>query len=93
MSQHVGHRHSDEVHQAMTRKDYKSGWGVVDADGVNVRTISVTRIAAIVNWLVVERQQRISNWHTDVQIETIWNAERGEAVAMQVRIYVQHGEP
>lgn len=73
----------------MKHDDYKEGWGVVEADGLNIKTVSDTRRAAIVNWLVVSARQFISNSHTDAHIDALWDAGRGDAMVMPVRIYVQ----
>jgi hypothetical protein len=73
----------------MAHNDFKEGWGVVDHGGLNIRTVSDTRRAAIVNWLVTEAMLMISNGHTDDHINALWDASRGEASVRPVRLYVQ----
>lgn len=73
----------------MANDDYKEGWGVVDRNGLNIRTVSPTRRAAIVNWLVVEAGCAILASHTDGHINALWDAHRGEALIKPIRMYVQ----
>ena len=49
------------------------GWAVV-ANGARifVKTVSETRRAAIINYLVVEHEQLITIYHSDQQIEALW---------------------
>lgn len=70
--------------------DYKEAWGVVDHNGLNVRTISNSRKAAVINWLVVEAGRFISTSHSDEHINAMWDAERGEASVKPLRVYVEH---
>lgn len=72
----------------MARDDYKEGFGVIDHDGLRVRTVSDTRQAAIVNWLMTEGRTLVRSYHSEDQIEAMWNAKRGEAMVMPVRIHV-----
>lgn len=72
----------------MSDSGYKEGWGVIDADGLNVNTVSETRRAAVVNWLVVVARTMILDSYSDERIDTIWDAKRGEALVCPVRIYV-----
>lgn len=53
----------------MSHNDYKEGWGVVDADGLNVATVSPTRRGAIVNWLFVVAKRMVLDRYTDTKIE------------------------
>lgn len=73
----------------MARNDYKDGWGVVDHDGLNIRSVSDTRRAAIINWLVTQAHQFISSSHDDDHINALWDASRGEAMVRPVRLTVQ----
>lgn len=70
----------------MSRATSKTGWGVVDHDGINIRTVSDTRRAAIINWLVTEARMMISNAHEDDHINALWDAQRGEAVVTPIVI-------
>ena len=45
------------------------GFAVVDKQGINVKTISPTRRAAIVNWLTVTQRALINNTTSDEAIE------------------------
>ena len=62
------------------------GWAVVDANGINVRTISNTRRAAIVNWLLVDKQIMATRIASDQDIEAAWEQHHGEAYAIEVII-------
>lgn len=73
----------------MATNDYKEGFGIVEFDGLDMRTVSPTRRATIINWLVVQANQMISSRHTDEQIESLWDEHRGEAMVRPVRVYVQ----
>ncbi len=73
----------------MSRNDYKEGFGVVDDDGLDLRTVSPTERAAKINWLVTRAARRISSSTTDEQIETMWAEECRNALVRPVRVYVQ----
>ena len=73
----------------MAQNDYREGWGVVGADGLDVRTVSDTRRAAIVNWLVTSGKHLCRGATTDEQIENLWEHFCGDALVRPVRIYVQ----
>lgn len=65
------------------------GWAVIDHQrrGIDVRTVSDTRRAAIVNWLVAEAGcMMISNAYSDDQIEKLWAYYRGRACVEEVSI-------
>lgn len=52
-----------------------TGWAVINFNGeIYVRTISDTRRAAIINYLVAERKQMVANYHTDENVEQMWKA-------------------
>lgn len=63
------------------------GWAVIDGDAIKVRTVSDTRRAAIVNWLLTERRKLIVGGTTDATIERFWLENCGEARAVQVAIF------
>lgn len=50
-----------------------TGWAVL-APGAQifVKSVSDTRRAAIINWLVSEKKQSITVYHGDAQIEAMW---------------------
>ena len=51
----------------------EKGWAVIDAAGkIFVKTVSDTRRAAIINYLMVEKQVSITALHTDEDIESLW---------------------
>lgn len=56
------------------------GWAVVDNGDIKVNTVSDTRRASIINWLVTERGCRIYNQMTDEQIERLWFQYRPDEV-------------
>lgn len=49
-----------------------NGWAVKEGDVINIRTVSDTRRAAIVNWLVIVPKVMIYNHMTDDEIESRW---------------------
>jgi hypothetical protein len=65
------------------------GWGVEDSLGINLRTVSDTRRSAIINWLVVEANQRIFDYMTDDHINALWDAHKGEAKVIKVRVVTE----
>ena len=70
-------------------KDLADGWAVRDDQGLNVKTVAETRRAAIVNWLVVEAERLVLRNTTDEQIEAMWEANCGDAVAIRVQIHAR----
>jgi len=64
------------------------GWAVITGDTIHVRTVSPTRRAAIVNFLVTERSMAIHYTHTDSQIEDWWSRYHGRAEAVEVTVAV-----
>lgn len=48
------------------------GWAVTSSSHIFVKTVSETRRAAIVNYLVAEHHINITNLWTDDQIEAAW---------------------
>ena len=69
------------------------GWAVIDGHLINVRTVSPTRLAAITNWLVVERNQFITNDTPNERIELAWLAAKGSATVHEVFISCDPGGP
>jgi len=62
------------------------GYAVIYDDEIDVLTVSETRHAAIVNWLIVNRRTPIFNSTTDEQIEQLWNEHGGDATVAAVEI-------
>lgn len=71
----------------MAHNDYVPGWAIRDARGVRIKTVSDTRRAAIINWLVTECQVLVTNLMPDDVIERAWETWRGEAQDINVRVY------
>ena len=65
------------------------GWAVVQKGELLVRTVSPTRRAALVNWLVVEAAVRVGADWNDARIEHAWECCRlgrgAEAVAVTIK--------
>lgn len=61
-------------------------WAVVLNREVNVRTVSPTRQAAIINWLVTDKHLMVLKGDTDETIESVWLRMRGDHEARQVLI-------
>jgi hypothetical protein len=59
-------------------------WAVVEGGKINIRSVSPTRRAAIVNWLCTEVKMLALNTATDVDIERVWEANKGSAEATKV---------
>lgn len=59
-------------------------WAVVDGVGINIRTVSPTRRAAIVNWLCTEARLLATNLATDEDIEGMWQANKGNSDVVRV---------
>lgn len=62
------------------------GFAVVDDDGINMRTASPTRRAAIVNWLVGTGRRFISTSHSEEDIENMWQADKGGAEVLPITV-------
>jgi hypothetical protein len=62
------------------------GWAVLDDGQINVRTVSDTRRAALVNWLVTERNILILAQTSDEAIEALWHEACGDAICSTVSI-------
>jgi hypothetical protein len=60
------------------------GWAIIENGRINVRTVSPTRRAAIVNFLVVERGILVMDSATDEQIEQKWKQMRSQAVVTEI---------
>ncbi len=67
------------------------GYAVIGDSGIDVLTVSTTRRAAIVNWLVVNTRISIVNNTTDEQIERLWNEHSGGATVVTVDIRRRFG--
>ena len=68
------------------------GWAVITGDTIHVKTVSPTRRAAIVNFLVTDRSMAIYSQHTDADIETWWKKYHGRAEVVEVTIAVAEKE-
>lgn len=64
-----------------TRAD---GWAIIECVGIDVRSVSPTRRAAIVNWLVTRKGLFVTTSWDDDRIDKAWDALRGEADAFEV---------
>lgn len=53
------------------------GWGVVENDSIDMRTVGPTRRSAIVNWLWVHGVH-VTKQHTDQHIDAMWDAHHGD---------------
>jgi hypothetical protein len=64
------------------------GWACVTGDLILVKTVSPTRRAAIVNFLVTERSMMIYAHHTDDDIARAWAKYHGRSEVVEVTISV-----
>lgn len=62
------------------------GWAVIENGKIAVNTVSDTRRAVIVNWLVTTAGVLVLASWTDEHIETLWWKLHGEAQVEQVTI-------
>lgn len=63
------------------------GWAVVDSFGYpKIKTVSDTRRAAIVNWLVTDCEVMVFNGDTDGQIERTWQRLRASHNVVPVTV-------
>lgn len=66
------------------------GWAVVSKGNILVRTVSDTRRAALVNWLVTEARVLVLTSWTDDDIETAWHkACRGDTQTICTTVSIQ----
>ena len=63
------------------------GWAVIEDIGLDLRSVSPTRRAALVNWLVTRKNMMATIYTTDEQIERMWDANRGDADVVRVRSF------
>ena len=71
----------------LTMTDEKvKGYAVITNDKIDVRTVSLTRRAAIVNWLVVEGGRMVYSSTTDEDIEKMWIELHGTSQVVAVEI-------
>ena len=64
----------------------EGAFAVIVGEKIDARTVSETRRAAIVNWLVVSCGVPIFHTTTDAQIENLWNEHGGGATVAAVEI-------
>ena len=63
-----------------------SGWAVIENGEINVRSVSPTRRAAIVNFIATDRGVMHRARHTDALIEDVWQKLKGDADVFEIRI-------
>jgi hypothetical protein len=68
---------STSVTQGTTKT--AEAWVVIDKGEINVRSVSPTRIAAIVNWLCTESNLVIERSVSDEAVEHFWETRKGTA--------------
>ena len=64
----------------------EEAFAVVVGEKIDTRTVSETRRAAIVNWLVVSCECVVLSTTTDEQIENLWNEYGKDAAVAPVEI-------
>lgn len=66
------------------------GWAVTVDDKIDMRTVGPTRRAAIINWMVTERKELITNFTSDRSIDMKWSRyENGEVRVQQVDVKIR----
>jgi hypothetical protein len=63
-----------------------TAWAIVDCRGIDVRTVSDTKVAAWVNWLCVTGKVLVSRVTSDERVEELWEMHRGDAQIIPVTI-------
>jgi hypothetical protein len=69
-----------------------SGWAVVRNNKINVRTVSPSRQAAIVNWLCVECGMLLTDLATEYQIDQEWESNGPPVGADVVQVTIVRSE-
>lgn len=72
----------------MSNAELTPGWAVVDNGKILVDTVSSTRRAAIVNYLVVYKGIRIFDSYSDAKIEELWAGNKVSAAVQEVKIAI-----
>lgn len=62
------------------------GFAVLDDEGIDMRSVSDTRRAAIVNWLVAAKNVMVFTYDADAMIEQMWEREKGAAQVVPVSV-------
>jgi hypothetical protein len=73
---------------ASAQRIYSEGWGILDQNGISMKSVSETRRAALINWLAATNRTYITGVITDDALNSLWEERRGDALVMRVRIYV-----
>jgi hypothetical protein len=73
---------------ASAQRIYSEGWGVVDQNGISMKSVSETRRAALINWLAATNRAYITGIITDDALNALWEERRGDALVKRVRIYI-----
>lgn len=74
------------------RAEKAHGWAVISKDKIKVRTVSDTRRAAIVNWLVTERNILVRASWEDEDIERVWHENnRGDTQTICTVVTITEG--
>lgn len=66
-----------------------SGWAVCIGNTVLVKTVSPTRRAALVNWIVTELKMSVFDTWPDDHIDTLFERQKGSAEIRQVEIRIK----
>ena len=56
-----------------------TAYAVIEDEKIDIKTVSLTRQAAIINWLVTKKKIMIYNSDTIDDIETYWKRHQGDA--------------
>lgn len=70
----------------MAYDEKTEAYAVIADEKIDVCTVSDTRRAALVNWIVVNCGIPLFNWTTDEEIEQIWKERCGNAFVGNVEI-------
>ena len=77
--------------RAEPRGEVATAWAIVDGRGIDVRTVSDTKVAAWVNWLCVTGKVLVSRGTSDQRVQDLWEMHRGDAEIRRVVISATNG--
>ena len=63
-----------------------SAYAVIEDEKIDIRTVSLTRQAAIINWLVTKKKIMIYNSDTIDDIEIYWDRHHGNAKVERISL-------
>jgi hypothetical protein len=72
-----------------TMTEFATGWAIILDRKINIRSVSPTRVGAIVNWLMTDAHILVPDSLSNSRIEEYWNQNKGKAECVEVNITVK----